>query len=61
VTGVYVDEGYSVKDMRLPDLQRLIKDIEIGKPDFIAFWKLDRWTRNGRDWHVTGKRALRSI
>jgi len=52
LVGVYVDEGYSAKNMRRPDLQRLIKDIETIRPDFIAFWKLDRWTRDGRDWHV---------
>lgn len=49
--GAYADEGYSAKDLRRPDLQRLLKDIETLRPDFIVFWKLDRWTRKGKDWH----------
>jgi site-specific DNA recombinase len=52
VAGVYIDDGYSAKDIRRPDLQRLLHEIEIHRPDFIAFWKLDRWTRAGRDWHA---------
>lgn len=52
VVGVYIDDGYSAKHMRRPDLQRLLKDIETIRPDFIAFWKLDRWTRSDRDWHA---------
>ncbi|MGG1601237.1 recombinase family protein [Paenibacillus naphthalenovorans] len=52
VAGVYIDDGYSAKDIRRPDLQRLMNDIATLKPDFIAFWKLDRWTRAGRDWHA---------
>lgn len=49
--GVYLDDGYSAKDLRRPDLQRLLKDVETLRPDFIVFWKLDRWTRKGKDWH----------
>ena len=52
VVGVYIDDGYSAKDMRRPDLQRMMKDLETVRPDFIAFWKLDRWTRKGRDWNI---------
>jgi site-specific DNA recombinase len=49
--GVYIDDGYSAKNINRPDLQRLIQEIPQTKPDFIAFWKLDRWTRQGKDWH----------
>lgn len=53
VAAVYIDDGYSAKDLRRPDLQRLISEIATIQPDFIAFWKLDRWTRGGsRDWHI---------
>lgn len=53
VVGVYIDDGYSAKDLRRPDLQRMLNDLKLLKPDFIAFWKLDRWTRGGsRDWHI---------
>jgi site-specific DNA recombinase len=49
--GVYIDDGYSAKNLNRPDLQRLIQELPQTKPDFIAFWKLDRWTRQGKDWH----------
>jgi len=40
--GVYIDDGYSAKNLNRPDLQRLIQELTQTKPDFIAFWKLDR-------------------
>lgn len=48
VVGVYADEGISArkKASKRPALQRLLRDVEAGKVDLIAFTKLDRWFRN---------------
>lgn len=48
----YIDEGYSAKDMRRPSLKKLMKDVEDNKLDVVLFWRLDRWTRNTRDFHL---------
>lgn len=48
----YIDDGYSAKDMRRPALKRLIKEVEERKFDAVLFWRLDRWTRNTRDFHM---------
>lgn len=56
IAGVYIDDGYSAKDLRRPDIQRLLAELGDIRPDFIAFWKLDRWTRQGRDWHALNDR-----
>lgn len=48
VVGIYADEGISArkKASKRPALQRLLRDVEAGKVDLIAFTKLDRWFRN---------------
>lgn len=48
VVGVYADEGISARKAatKRPALQRLLRDIEAGKVDLVAFTKLDRWFRN---------------
>lgn len=48
IVGVYADEGISArkKASKRPALQRLLRDVEAGKADLIAFTKLDRWFRN---------------
>ena len=48
IIGVYVDEGISArkKASKRPALQQLLRDVEAGKVDLIAFTKLDRWFRN---------------
>lgn len=48
VVGIYADEGISArkKASKRPALQRLLRDVEEGKVDLIAFTKLDRWFRN---------------
>ncbi len=46
-TGVlYVDDGYSAKDLNRPQAMRLFKDIEEKKIDTVVVYKLDRLTRN---------------
>lgn len=51
--GEYVDSGVSgrLPIKKRPELQRLLRDIEAGKIDLVAFTKLDRWTRNIREYY----------
>lgn len=49
----YMDLGISARKpiTKRPELQRLLRDVELGKVDLIAFTKLDRWTRNIREYY----------
>ena len=49
----YVDLGISARSpiKKRPELQRLLRDVEAGRIDLIAFVKLDRWTRNIREYY----------
>lgn len=49
----YVDLGISARKpiSKRPELQRLLRDVEQGKVDLVAFTKLDRWTRNIREYY----------
>lgn len=49
----YVDLGISARSpiKKRPELQRLLRDIESDKFDLVAFVKLDRWTRNIREYY----------
>ena len=49
----YIDLGISARKpiTKRPELQRLLRDVEHGKIDLIAFTKLDRWTRNIREYY----------
>ena len=49
----YVDLGISARKpiTKRPELQRLLRDVEAGKIDLICFVKLDRWTRNIREYY----------
>lgn len=51
--GEYVDAGVSARIpiKKRPELQRLLRDVEAGKIDLVAFVKLDRWTRNIREYY----------
>ena len=52
VSGMYVDEGISAKDMNRPQLQQMIKDIENGVIDCVLVYRLDRLTRSVRDLYL---------
>lgn len=54
VTGIYIDEGRSAKNMERPQLQKLLKDINISSkcPDAVIVWRLDRITRSNEDYHA---------
>jgi len=49
----YIDLGISARKpiSKRPELQRLLRDVEEGKIDLVAFTKLDRWTRNIREYY----------
>lgn len=53
IVDYYIDLGVSARKpiLKRPELQRLLKDVEAGKVDLIAFVKLDRWTRNVREYY----------
>lgn len=53
VVGEYVDAGISarISIKKRPELSRLLRDVEAGKVDLVAFTKLDRWTRNIREYY----------
>lgn len=44
---LYIDEGYSASNMKRPNLQRLLKDLD--KLDAVVFTRLDRFSRNVLD------------
>ncbi|QWU17335.1 site-specific DNA recombinase [Paenibacillus sophorae] len=48
----YVDDGYSAKDLKRPDMQRMLADMEERKFDVVLVYKLDRLTRSVADLHA---------
>jgi site-specific DNA recombinase len=46
---VYVDDGYTAKNMNRPALQEMLDDIRNKRIDIIILWRLDRLTRKARD------------
>lgn len=53
IVGRYVDAGISARKSitKRKELMRLLDDVKEGKIDQIIFTKLDRWTRNIRDFY----------
>ena len=49
----YVDNGYSAKNLRRPQVQRMLNDCASHKLDMVIIWRLDRFSRNLRDILVT--------
>jgi site-specific DNA recombinase len=49
IVGMYVDEGYSAKNTKRPQFQKMLSDIDQIRAQVIFFWRLDRFTRNSRD------------
>ncbi|MED1850312.1 recombinase family protein [Brevibacillus borstelensis] len=43
---IYVDDGYSAKDLRRPAIQRLLDDVKKNKVSVVLTSKLDRFCRN---------------
>ncbi|MFJ8268493.1 recombinase family protein [Peribacillus asahii] len=46
---IYVEEGFSAKNLNRPSMQRLIEDAKNGKFDVVVFYKLDRLVRSVSD------------
>lgn len=53
IAGVYLDEGFSAHKSykSRPQLQQLLRDVQAGSVDLIAFTKFDRWTRKASDYY----------
>jgi site-specific DNA recombinase len=49
VTNVYLDDGFSAKDTKRPQLQKLLADAKKGEFNAVLVYKLDRFTRSVRD------------
>lgn len=49
VTDVYLDDGFSAKDTKRPQLQKLLADAKKGEFNAVLVYKLDRFTRSVRD------------
>ncbi|MGE0171198.1 MAG: recombinase family protein [Oligoflexales bacterium] len=50
ITDSYVDDGYSGKDLRRPQVRRLLSDIAKGKVDTVIMTEVSRLSRSVRDW-----------
>lgn len=53
IAGIYRDEGNSARKpiSKRPVVLRLLEDVKDGKIDRILFTKIDRWSRNVREYH----------
>ncbi|MFD1776707.1 recombinase family protein [Paenibacillus rhizophilus] len=49
VTEVYIDDGWSAKDLKRPEMQRMIGDVKQKLFDVVLVYKLDRMTRSSND------------
>ncbi len=47
---VYKDDGFSAKDLRRPEMKRLLKDIYAKKIDTVIFTEISRFSRSVKDW-----------
>lgn len=45
----YIDDGYSGKSLKRPQIQRLINDMSSRKFDLLVFWRMNRLTRSVKD------------
>lgn len=54
IVGRYIDEGISARKTmsKRKELMRLLTDVTAGKLDLILITKIDRWTRNIRDFYM---------
>ncbi|MCB4304783.1 recombinase family protein [Clostridioides difficile] len=47
----YVDEGFSATNLKRPNLQRLLKDVEANKVDLVLLTKIDRLSRGVKNYY----------
>ncbi|MNW49078.1 DNA-invertase hin [compost metagenome] len=48
----YIDDGYSAKDLKRPEMQRMLEDMKNNQFDVVLVYKLDRLTRSVGDLHA---------
>jgi len=51
IYGIYEDDGFSATNLKRPELQRLLKDVEQNKINRILITKLDRLSRGVRNYY----------
>ena len=65
IVDIYREEGRSAKDLKRPEFQRLMADIEKGKINTIIIWKIDRLTRSLKDfstlWEIFKEKGVQII
>ena len=49
VSGIYVDDGYSAKDLNRPQMKCMLSDMLENRFDIVLVYKLDRLTRSAAD------------
>lgn len=49
---IYLDDGYSAKNLDRPDMKRLMEEAKTGKFDVVVFYKLDRLVRSVSSLHT---------
>ena len=47
----YIDDGYTARDLKRPELRRMLNDVKQYDVDFILFTKIDRWSRGVRNYY----------
>ncbi|MFA5604051.1 MAG: recombinase family protein [Bacilli bacterium] len=51
IVDIYNDAGHSAKDLKRPNMERMLEDIKNGVLDIVVAVKVDRLTREGYDGH----------
>ena len=51
IVDYYVDDGYTATNLKRPNLERLLNDVETGLLDLVLFTKIDRWSRGVRNYY----------
>lgn len=51
IVDYYIDDGYTATNLKRPNLQRLLSDINNKLVDIVLFTKIDRWSRGVRNYY----------
>lgn len=51
IVDYYIDDGYTATNLKRPNLQRLLTDINNKLVDIVLFTKIDRWSRGVRNYY----------
>ena len=52
IIGIYREQGRSAKNLKRPEFQRMMRDIEDRKINTVIIWKIDRLTRSLKDFSM---------